>query len=252
MKKKSINSKLLRWSRKIHKWIGIYIGFLVILWLFEMICLPKFFNPPGMPVVDGSLSNYSSLKKNPMTSKEASTVFINSHPGGLKEIKELSEISYLPDKNVYRFSCKKRFLEWYMDASTGKIVKYGFVSNRLLEQKGMLGWIHPLLGKIVKYPFYLLFILLSLTGLYIVFCPRKKSTVPRKKDTLLDMSPGEKRYILNINTRADIAGRLVGMGLLPGVAVRMVRIRRHGPVLVSVQNTYLGLGRDIAKHILTK
>ncbi|MCD6257035.1 ferrous iron transport protein A [Candidatus Aerophobetes bacterium] len=235
--------KLLRWSRKIHKWIGIYIGFVVILWLFEMICLPKFSNPPGMPVVDGSLSNYSSLKKNPMTSKEALTVFINSHPKGLKDIKELSEISYFPSRNIYRFSCKRRFLEWYMDASTGKIVKYGFVSNRFLEQKGMLGWIHPLLGKIIKYPFYLLFILLSLTG---------QGTVSKKKDTLLDMSPGEKRYIRSINTEPDIARRLIGMGLLPGVAVRMVRIRKRGPVLISVQHTYLGLGRDIAKHILTE
>lgn len=44
-------TKLLKWSRKLHKWVGIYISILTVIWLVEMMVLPSVFNS-GLPTVD--------------------------------------------------------------------------------------------------------------------------------------------------------------------------------------------------------
>ena len=42
--------RLLTWSRKLHKWIGVYVSVLTVIWLTEMAVLPAAFNP-GLPAI---------------------------------------------------------------------------------------------------------------------------------------------------------------------------------------------------------
>lgn len=242
-----ITRRLLRWSRKLHKWIGVYIGILTAIWLVEMIMLPPIFNS-GLPVVDGPplTAQYTSA---PLSLQQALQSFMDQQPDGIASAAELDEMAYLPGNGVYRFAVKERFLEWYVEAGTGKILEYGFDSNRFLMKKGMLGWVHPFVSKVFKASFELLFIFLAITGLYIVFHPRKKQVNRSKTGSLLDMAPGEKRCLKGVSDIA-LMGRLAAVGILPGVPIQMIRIRNRGPVVILVRHTCLALGRDIGARVM--
>jgi Fe2+ transport system protein FeoA len=242
-----ITRQLLRWSRKLHKWIGVYIGILTAIWLVEMIVLPPIFNP-GLPVVDGppSTPQYTSA---PLSLQQALQSLMDQEPDGIASVAELDEMAYLPGNGVYRFAVKDRFLEWYVEAKTGKILKYGFDSNRFLTEKSMLGWLHPVVSKIVKTPFELLFVFLAVTGLYVVFYPRKKKINRLRTGSLLDMAPGEKRYLKEVSDVALMC-RLAAVGILHGVPIQMIRIRNRGPVVILVRHTCLALGRDIGARVM--
>ena len=242
-----ITRRLLRWSRKLHKWIGVYIGILTAIWLVEMIMLPPIFNS-GLPVVDGPplTAQYTSA---PLSLQQALQSFMDQQPDGIASAAELDEMAYLPGNGVYRFAVKERFLEWYVEAGTGKILKYGFDSNRFLMKKGMLGWVHPFVSKVFKAPFELLFIFLAITGLYIVFHPRKKKIHRLKTGSLLDMASDEKRCFMGVSDVA-LMGRLAAVGILPGTSIRMIRIRNRGSVVILVRHTCLALGRDIGARVM--
>jgi Fe2+ transport system protein FeoA len=240
--------RLLKWFRKIHKWIGVYVGILTTIWLVEMIVLPPIFNP-GLPVVDGPPLTAQYTTSAPLSLQQALQSFMDQQPGGIASVAELDEMAYLPANGVYRFAVKERFLEWYVEAKTGKILKYGFDSNRFLTEKSMLAWLHPFVAKVVKAPFELLFIFLAVTGLYIVFHPRKKQVNRLKTGSLLDMAPGEKRCLKGVSDVA-LMGRLAAVGILPGTSIQMIRIRNGGPVVILVRYTYLALGRDIGARIM--
>jgi|LGOV01.1.fsa_nt_gb Fe2+ transport system protein FeoA len=66
---------------------------------------------------------------------------------------------------------------------------------------------------------------------------------------LLSANPGEEIYLKGIEGKGLI-GRLAALGLLPGIKLKMIRKRRHGPVLILVQKTRIALGRDIAQRVL--
>lgn len=239
--------RLLKWSRKIHKWIGVYVGILTMIWLVEMIALPLIFNP-GLPVVDGPPLTAQGDSA-PLSLQQALQSLMDQQPDGIASAAELNEMAYLPANGVYRFAVKERFLEWYVEARTGKILKYGFDSNRFLTEKSMLAWLHPFVTKVVKAPFELLFIFLAVTGLYIVFHPRKKQVNRLRTGSLLDMAPGEKCCLKGVSDIA-LMGRLAAVGILPGVPIQMIRIRNRGPVVILVRHTCLALGRDIGARVM--
>ncbi len=218
-----------------------------MIWLIEMVVLPPIFNP-GLPVVDGPplTAQYGNA---PLSLQQAMQSFMYQQPEGIASAVELDEMAYLPGNGVYRFAIKERFLEWYVEARTGKMLKYGFDSNRFLMEKGMLGWVHPVVSKVVKTPFEFLFIFLSLTGLYIVFYPRKKKINRSRTGCLLDMAPGEKLCFMGVSD-VTLMGRLAAVGLLPGVPIQMLRIRNMGPVVILVRHTCLALGRDIGARVI--
>jgi Fe2+ transport system protein FeoA len=174
---------------------------------------------------------------------------MDQQPDGIASAAELDEMAYLQANGVYRFAVKERFLEWYVEARTGKILKYGFDSNRFFMEKGMLGWVHPVVSKVVKAPFELLFIFLAVTGLYIIFYPRKKKIHRLKTGSLLDMASGENRCFMGVSDVA-LMGRLAAVGILPGTSIRMLRIRSSGPVVILARHTCLALGRDIGARIM--
>ncbi len=47
-----------------------------------------------------------------------------------------------------------------------------------------------------------------------------------------------------------LQSRLLGMGLVPGVDLRVLRNDFHGPMVVAVRHGRLGLGRGMAARIL--
>lgn len=47
-----------------------------------------------------------------------------------------------------------------------------------------------------------------------------------------------------------LPGRLASLGFLPGVAVRMLRNAKRGPLLVLARHTRVALGREIASGIV--
>ena len=93
-----ITRRLLPWSRKLHKWIGVYIGILTAIWSVEMIVLPPIFNP-GLSVVDGppSTAQYGSV---PLSLQQAMQSFMDKQSDGIASVAELDEMAYLPANGV--------------------------------------------------------------------------------------------------------------------------------------------------------
>ncbi|PIE64775.1 MAG: hypothetical protein CSA26_06970 [Desulfobacterales bacterium] len=180
-----IANRLFRWSRKLHKWVGLYVAVLAVIWSVEMIVLPPIFNQ-GLPTINKAPSGSVVDTAAPTISLEqALKIFIEQQPQGIISLAELDEMTYLPQKGLYRFAITERFLEWYQDARTGGIVQYGFDTNRFVTEKGMLGWAHPVVARAVRViPFDFLFIFLTVTGCWLVFYPswnRKKRKKIKKE-----------------------------------------------------------------------
>jgi len=68
---------------------------------------------------------------------------------------------------------------------------------------------------------------------------RHLSSVPR----------GDCVRLVGIDTGLGFRSRLAAMGLVPGVAVRVLRNSGHGPAVVEVKGTRLALGRGVASKM---
>ena len=89
-------TKLLKWSSKLHKWVGIYISILTVIWLVEMMVLPSVFNS-GLPTVDdGSPSSIRYGRAPPLSLQQALQSFMDQQPEGITSAAELDEMAYLP------------------------------------------------------------------------------------------------------------------------------------------------------------
>ncbi|HEY4723198.1 MAG TPA: FeoA family protein [Anaerolineae bacterium] len=55
--------------------------------------------------------------------------------------------------------------------------------------------------------------------------------------------------IITLDGRGAVVGRLAALGFVPGMRVSMVQNRGHGPLIVSVINTRVALGRREAVSI---
>lgn len=159
--------KLLRWSRGLHKWVGVYVSILTVIWLAEMVVLPFVFNP-GVPVMHGTLPSTEQHENVSLSFEQVLQAFMSRQPSGIDSVNEFDEISYLPKNGVYRFVVREKCLEWYVDAGTAEVLAYGFNANRFLMSKSMLGWVHPVVAEIIRAPFELLFVVLAVTGCYLV------------------------------------------------------------------------------------
>jgi hypothetical protein len=80
-------------------------------------------------------------------------------------------ISYLPNSGLYRLENSDRYFEWYMDAETGELLKWGFKANLFLEDKGILGWLNLTLHSVIEFPMLLLLVSLAISGIYLFINP---------------------------------------------------------------------------------
>lgn len=135
---------LSKWSRTIHRWIRLYFAVVIAIYLIETIALPAAFSS-GLPAIDGKPPTQTVAENtSPLLSLEqASQALIALHPDGLNALEDINEIAYLPSLGVYRFENQKRLFEWYIDARSGKLLKYGFNTTDFLENRGLLGWFVP-------------------------------------------------------------------------------------------------------------
>ncbi|NIA18526.1 MAG: iron transporter FeoA [Simkaniaceae bacterium] len=74
-----------------------------------------------------------------------------------------------------------------------------------------------------------------------------------EKLNLTHINPGEIAQIVGFSDEAKMTSRLVEMGLIPGVAVRMVKAAPfNGPVEVKVREYYVSIRQVDAQHIYVK
>lgn len=69
---------------------------------------------------------------------------------------------------------------------------------------------------------------------------------------LSDLKRGAVGTILSLAGGRGVVGRLVALGFGPGAQVRVVRNDRHGPLIVSVLDTQIALGRGQAHRVLVQ
>ena len=68
--------------------------------------------------------------------------------------------------------------------------------------------------------------------------------------TLADLPKGESRTVLSVRGEAVVTRRLMEMGVIPGVAVRMVKAAPFGdPIEIRVRGYSLALRRSEAEAI---
>ncbi|MDO4586191.1 MAG: FeoA family protein [Planctomycetia bacterium] len=67
---------------------------------------------------------------------------------------------------------------------------------------------------------------------------------------LTNLSVGEKATIVSIHTGIEMIGQLMGMGLFIGTRIEILQTgRSHKPVLLSVEDSRIVLGQELANLI---
>ena len=61
---------------------------------------------------------------------------------------------------------------------------------------------------------------------------------------------GRRVRLLALNAGRGLQGRLVAMGLVSGVEIKVLRNSMHGPILIEVKGSRIMLGRGMAQKIL--
>jgi hypothetical protein len=179
MKVKQVLSK---WSRTIHRWIGLYFAAIVLLYFTEFLVLPAVFSE-GLPTVDGTPPIHTALSEsqNLLSFDRATQTFIDQNPKGIHSADEIDAISYLPNSGLYRFEDHDRYFEWYIDAQSGEVLKFGFKTDLFLEDKGILGWLNPVVHEVIEFPMLLLLVSLAISGVYLFITPfllKKDNSIP--------------------------------------------------------------------------
>ena len=67
---------------------------------------------------------------------------------------------------------------------------------------------------------------------------------------LAEVRSGEQVRLMSVAAGHDLRARLAGMGLLPGMKLTVLRNTGGGPLVVSVHNTRLALGRGMVHRML--
>lgn len=67
---------------------------------------------------------------------------------------------------------------------------------------------------------------------------------------LSDLSSGQSGLVRGLHGGRGFKARLAALGFTPGAQVTMVRNGAHGPVIVSVRETQIALGRGQAQRVL--
>ena len=66
---------------------------------------------------------------------------------------------------------------------------------------------------------------------------------------LSSLSAGESGAVVRLEGGTGLIGRLAALGFTPGATVEVVRNSRHGPLIVSVLDTQIALGRGQAARV---
>lgn len=67
---------------------------------------------------------------------------------------------------------------------------------------------------------------------------------------LTELKSDEAGIIQDLHAGAGSRGRLAALGFTPGARIKMLQNRGHGPIIVTVRDTRIALGRGEACSIL--
>lgn len=71
--------------------------------------------------------------------------------------------------------------------------------------------------------------------------------------TSLDFVPEcHEASIVSLRGGHGLSGRLAALGFTPGVTIRVLRNPPRGPIIVSVLDTCIALGRGQARHVVVR
>jgi len=63
---------------------------------------------------------------------------------------------------------------------------------------------------------------------------------------------GETGVVVDIQSGVNARGKLLSMGITPGVRVRMIKSRKPGPVIIGIGSSKIALGWGIASKIIVR
>lgn len=66
---------------------------------------------------------------------------------------------------------------------------------------------------------------------------------------LADLPVGQRATVLALTGGHGFLGRMAALGFTPGAEVAVIRNSGHGPLIVSVLDTFIALGRGQAQHV---
>ncbi len=66
---------------------------------------------------------------------------------------------------------------------------------------------------------------------------------------LANLAAGESGTVVRLDGGIGLVGRLAALGFTPGATVEVIRNSRHGPLIVSVLDTQIALGRGQAARV---
>lgn len=240
-----MQSFFFKWSRKLHKWLGVYAAILALVWIGELLLLPALH-----PVTPVDVAQSQAIVEQPRQAGALSFEELSRRvqSGLYGQFGADIEISYFPLKKRYVVLDRESFAISEIDSLTGELFSRYLDGSSLFARKSGLGWANETLGAILKAPFELSFIILSVTGLYLVLYPYL-----RRKDAsgqgILGLSPGDSFRFEASNHPRDMA-RIAALGLLPGVNATVMSIPCRGPVVLSARNTRIAVARNVAASFL--
>jgi ferrous iron transport protein A len=66
------------------------------------------------------------------------------------------------------------------------------------------------------------------------------------------IAAGETVVVTEVKAGRGLQGRLAGMGLTPGVRIKVLNSQASGPMLIDLRGSRVALGRGIAQRIVVK
>ena len=235
----------LKWSRKLHKWLGIYVAILTIIWVAELVLLPLVYTVDKVENPRASIARLASTSVDTVSLPELlhrlQTGIYGSYGSNM-------EISYFPRDKKYVVRDRDSFVTSEISAETGIILSRQLDSNNLFTKKSGLGWANERVGRIIKAPFEISFVILAITGVYLVVFPylRRKQVC---REGILGLKPEERFRFMGTHHSGNMA-RIAALGLLPGVNATVMRISHRGPVILSARNTRIAVARNVAASFL--
>ncbi len=69
---------------------------------------------------------------------------------------------------------------------------------------------------------------------------------------LVTLNGGESAVVQSLSGGASFRSRLAALGFTPGASIRMLQNRGHGPIIVTIRDTRIALGRGEACKIYVR
>ena len=240
-----MHAVFLKWSRKLHKWLGIYVALLTVIWIGELILLPITYPVDRVQESRVQPGHEAMMPTERMAWGE---LLGRLDAGEYGSLSSNVEISYFPRDGKYVVRDWDAFSVSTIDAADGRLLGRELDGNALFARKSGLVWLDEAVGAIAKAPFEVSFIILAVTGIYLVVFPylrRKKALA----EGILGLSPGDRFRFESTRHPEDMA-RIAALGLLPGVNATVMRIPRRGPVVLSARSTRIAVARNVAASFL--